>query len=61
MILIPSELTNISNIRRYEQRYEFIQKYYYEHFMYFQHERSKRIEEIKLSLLVNTRSFGTWG
>lgn len=62
MILIPPDLTNIANIRRYEQRFEFIQAYYYKHFMYFQHERSKRFDKIKSALLKNAQShnFKNW-
>lgn len=62
MILIPPSLTNISNIRRYKQHYEFIQEHYYKNFMHFQHQRANRFEKIKVALSQNIEryTFENW-
>lgn len=57
MILIPPSLTDISNIRRYKQRYEFIQEHYYKSFMHFQHQRANRLEKIKVTISQNVERY----
>lgn len=62
MILIPPSLTNISNIRRYKQRYEFIQEHYYKSYMYFQYQRTNRLDKIKVAISQNVEryTFENW-
>lgn len=61
-VFIPFEVLNIRDIRRWRQRYKAILGYYSRHYSYFQHERSKVLEELKYSLLNNTEQFefGNW-
>jgi hypothetical protein len=56
-MLYPLEIINIPNIRRYKQRHESILNYCYEHYSYFQNERSKRIDSIKEAIQKNTSTF----
>lgn len=62
MLYIPLELLNVKDIRRYKQRHEALLDYYYEHYSYFQNERSKRFNTIKELLLeiAEVIEFNSW-
>ncbi|KTD31398.1 MULTISPECIES: RES family NAD+ phosphorylase [Legionella] len=57
MILIPPSLTDIANIRRYKQQFEFIREHYYKNFIHFQHQRANRLEKIKVAISQNVERF----
>lgn len=62
MLFVPLDKLHVKDIRLYKQRHEAVLDYYYEHFSYFQNERTKRLYQIKKALMKASESFEfkTW-
>jgi hypothetical protein len=57
-----NNLLNIADIRRFKQRTEALLDYHYQHYMFFQQERDKRLPAIKEALMDASQpfSFNSW-